>query len=465
VPAGGVLTLIGETGSGKSLIAHALFGLLPKSFRVSGAIRIGTGPAVEASDTRQLERFWRRELMLVPQEPSLSLDPTMRIRRQMTLAGIAAADVSAALSTVDLAVGVGAAYPFELSGGMAQRTLVATAIGVGAAIVVADEPTKGLDSDRIKQTTALLVQLAREGRTMIVITHERAVAEALGGIIAIVHNGSIVEYGDAARVLSAPLSAPAQAWLAADPATWPKSPCTCDHETVALSAHGLAFAWPGGPLLFEDLDIHLRRGEILAVAGPSGCGKSTLGNILLGLVRPSRGSVGWAGQDIGHPQTIRRLRQRYQKLHQDPIRTFIPGLPLRNQFEALRSVKPDLQLAVSLPPLLEQLKLRTVLLDRAAHEISGGEAQRLALARVLLLEPHVIVADEPTSRLDPVVQQQTMTVLRRVVDELKIGLLLISHDATLTRAVAARALRLGGSLQTASPMQSASGAIGRTADI
>ena len=444
VPRGGVLTLIGETGSGKSLIAQAVFGLLPSGLSVTGQIRVGGREPIEAGNPRRLAALWREQLMLIPQEPSQALDPTMQVKRQMALAGLDEKAIKPALAAFDLPGSTGEAYPFTLSGGMAQRVLVASALGVGAPIIVADEPTKGLDADRVTQAIATLGRLSAAGRSLFVITHDRRLAEALPGDLAIIRNGRIIEHGPSAGVLSAPQNDYTRTWLSADPRHWPRCPRCCDMTSLALSAHGLAFGWPNGPRLFEDLDLHLPKGGVLAISGPSGSGKSTLGDILLGLRRPLAGTVEWGGVDVvADRSAIRPRRQRYQKLHQDPIRAFVPHLPFARQFIALEDVKPDLSVACNLPPLLEKLKVHDRLMTRRPSEVSGGEAQRLALARILLLDPIAIIADEPTSRLDPVVQRETMQLLRETVDQRGLGLILISHDQALLAAIADDHLALG----------------------
>jgi len=443
VPRGGVLTLIGETGSGKSLIAQAVFGLLPAGLSVSGPITISGHKPIPASEPKRLAALWREQIMLIPQEPSAALDPTMRVKRQMALAGLHEEAIKPALAAFDLPGSTGDAYPFTLSGGMAQRVLVASALGVGAPIVVADEPTKGLDADRVTQAIATLKRLSAAGRSLLVITHDRRLAEELPGELAIIRDGRVEEHGPSAGLLSAPQSDYARTWLAADPRHWPRCHRCCDMTSLALSAHGLSFGWPKRGMLFEDLDLHVPRGGVLAISGPSGSGKSTLGDILLGLRRPTAGSVEWGGINIvAGSSAIKLHRQRYQKLHQDPITAFVPHLTFARQFLALQDVKSCLSVARDLPPLLERLKVNHRLMNRRPCEVSGGEAQRLALARILLLDPIAIVADEPTSRLDPVVQRETMLLLRAIVDQRGLGLVLISHDQTLLAAIADEHLAL-----------------------
>ena len=437
VPRGGVLTLIGETGSGKSLIAQAVFGLLPSGLSVKGEIKVRGHKPIPAHEPERLAALWREQIMLIPQEPSAALDPTMRVRRQMALAGLNEEAIQPALAAFDLPVSTAEAYPFTLSGGMAQRVLVASAHGVCAPIIVADEPTKGLDADRVKQAIATLERLSAAGRSLLVITHDRRLAEELPGELAIIRNGRVIEHGPIAGLLSAPQSDYARTWLAADPRHWPRCHRCCDMTSLALSAHGLSFGWPKGGMLFEDLDLHLPKGGVLAISGPSGSGKSTLGDILLGLRPPIAGGVEWGGVDIvAKRSAIQPLRQRYQKLHQDPIKTFVPHLTLDRQFRMLEEVKPGLQVAHDLPPLLDRLQVKGDLLSRRPSEISGGEAQRLALARILLLDPVAIIADEPTSRLDPVIQRETMLLLRAIVDQRGLGLVLITHDKAILSAIA-----------------------------
>jgi peptide/nickel transport system ATP-binding protein len=327
---------------------------------------------------------------------------------------------------------------------MAQRVLVASALGVGAPIIVADEPTKGLDAHRVTQVIATLKRLTAAGRSLLVITHDRRVAEELSAELAIIRDGRFIKRGPSAGLLSKPRSDYARTWLAADPRHWPRQHCCCDMTSRALSARGLAFGWSNGAMLFEGLDLHVPRGGVLAISGASGSGKCTLGDILLGLRRPMAGSVQWGGEDIvAKPSAIPPLRQRYQKLHLDPIKAFVPHLTFARQFLSLEDVKSVLSIARDLPPLLEKLKVRDRLMGRRPGEVLGGEAQRLALARILLLDPIAIIADEPSSRFDPVVQRETIHLLRETVDRERLGLIIISHDQALLAAVADVHLALG----------------------
>lgn len=446
LPASGALTVIGETGSGKSLVAQAMFGLLPRHFTTQGWLRPNGRDAVSFADRAGLQALWRRWSLLLPQEPNAALDPTMRLGRQ--LAEIVVGNMNAvasALADVDLPPDSARRYPFELSGGMSQRALVAAALLADAPVLVADEPTKGLDPARIDQTLALFRQLRARGTAILAITHDLNVARGIAGHIAVMKDGRIVEQGPSDIVLTQPRESYTRAWLAADPRHWPRRPQAQPIGTPALTARGLTFGWPGQAPLFRGLDIDVARGMTTAIVGPSGCGKTTLGNILLGLRRPDAGRVSWAGDD---PYTdwraARGKRRRYQKLHQDPATAFIPHRSIGAQLNDLAELGADLDIAARLPPLLDRLRLPPTLLARYPAEISGGEAQRMALLRLLLLKPDAIVADEPTSRLDPIVQREVIDVLRDCVARDDLALVLISHDASLVAAVADKTVALGG---------------------
>lgn len=437
------LVVIGETGSGKSLVAQALMGLLPPGLCVAGTLQVPGVGRIALDDTAALRGLWARETMLVPQEPAAALDPTKRVGRLLAL-GAHGQGVAQALAAVDLAPEVADRHAFALSGGMAQRVLVALALASPARLVIADEPTKGLDAPRVAQVAALLRGLLAAGRALLVITHDLALAQALGGHVLVLRDGRVIEHGPAARVLRTPSHPYTADWLAALPQSWPPCEPCLTRDDLVLAAHGLSFGHRRAPRLFRDLDLHVPQGGVLALTGPSGCGKTTLGNVLLGLQPPDAGEVSWAGADpYRDPKARARLRQRYQKLHQDPQGAFLPWRGIGQQLQDLRAVVPGLDLEAALPPLLDQLRLRPHLLARRPAEVSGGEAQRLAIVRLLLLQPDLILADEPTSRLDPIVQRETMRLLRQVVTARRIGLVLISHDPALVRAVADEVVALG----------------------
>jgi ABC-type glutathione transport system ATPase component len=445
VAPGEAVCLVGETGAGKSLIAQALLGLLPAALAGRGAMTLADGVRRDLSDPEAVVPVWGRGIFLLPQEPGEALDPTMRLVGQVADAvpGPRPGRLARALGRL-AAFGLdGAAarrIPAALSGGMAQRGLLAIAAACPAPVLVADEPTKGLDSDRRAAVAEALRGMMAAGRALLIVTHDLALPALLGARVLVLHAGVIVEEGPAERVLAAPRHPWTRRLMDAQPARWPRR--TPGGSGAALiEARGVGFGWSARERLFADVDLALHAGEIVGLAGPSGAGKSTLCDLLLGLRAPLAGQVLWRGQDIGGAARLRRAVQRQvQKLFQDPGAAFPPHRRLRAVFGDLAAVtEAPLD---RLPALMERLGVRADVLERRVGEISGGEAQRLALARALLLRPAALVADEPTSRLDAVTQAELCGLLRELAAETGLAVLLVSHDDALLDALAVRTLRL-----------------------
>ena len=435
--AGGALTLLGESGSGKSLLAHAIMGTLAAGLRAEGSVRIGSH-RYDAADQQARQALWGREVALLPQEPWLALDPTMRVQQQVAethalVAGLPKKEAAAAalrdLAQLDMAHAA-PLYPHQISGGMAQRVAFLATHAAGARLLIVDEPSKGLDSERRADILAMLRAAQAGGMAVLCITHDVWLARALGGDIAVMLDGDIVEQGAAQAVLARPAHAYTRALLAADPASWPvRTPGSAPGSIVAR-VDKLAKAY-GPRALFAGISADIRQGEIVAVTGESGAGKTTFGNLLLGLSRPDAGTVTRAA---GLPRTA------FQKLYQDPAAAFAPSVTVET---ALRDVVQLHGLAWdAVPPLLARLRLGAHLLARLPSQVSGGELQRFALARVLLLKPALIFADEPTSRLDPITQQETLALLLETASASGCAVLLVTHDAQIARAVAQRQIRL-----------------------
>jgi len=272
------------------------------------------------------------------------------------------------------------------------------------------------------------------GRLLLTITHDIAVAKAVGGMVGVMLDGRLVEFGPAQEVLAQPRHAYARALVAADPARWPP-PAHAAPGVIAIEGRGLTKRFDGRTL-FEGLDIAVRQSEIVAIVGPSGCGKTTVGNLLLGIVSPDGGEV-------------RRLEGvaplRFQKLYQDPPAAFIPLQTLRRGLEDLVRLHAREWRAVT--ETMQRLSLPNALLDRRPGEVSGGELQRFAILRTLLLDPVFLFADEATSRLDPVSQKQVMAVLADIVRERRLALLMVTHDRALAERLATRVIRLDAGAQ------------------
>ncbi|WP_342052708.1 MULTISPECIES: ABC transporter ATP-binding protein [unclassified Cupriavidus] len=436
--AGRALTLLGESGSGKSVLAHAIMGTLPRGLRAHGRLVLG-GRAFDAADGASRRACWGHEIALLPQEPWGALDPTMRVGSQLseTHALVAGKSRAEAWSrTLDdlrtLGIGDAAmAWPITLSGGMAQRAAFAITRAGGAPVLIVDEPTKGLDHACRDEIVARLRQALDAGCTVLTITHDIAVARALGGDVAVMLGGDIVERGEARTVLAQPAHAYTRALIAADPEAWTAHAVAEPGEEI-LGATRLGKRF-GQRALFRHLDLTLHAGDRVAVTGPSGSGKSTLGNVLLGLHAADEG-------------TVRRHtaidRVRYQKLYQEPTSAFAPR---RSIGQALADLCKLHRLdGARIAPLMRQMRLPDALLVRLPGEVSGGELQRFALLRALLLDPVFLFADEPTSRLDPITQKEVIDILIGMTRERGCALMLVTHDPFIAASVAMRRVEMRG---------------------
>jgi peptide/nickel transport system ATP-binding protein len=430
VERGDNLTILGETGSGKSLVAQAVMGILPPELKATG--EIGVAGVVSAADSGSRRRLWGRTLALLPQEPWRSLDPTMRAVEQVAEGYRGSARVAALDSARRALTGFGLQgtedhYPFMLSGGMAQRVAIAATGAAGASLVIVDEPTKGLDADLRGGAIDALRHVLSSGRTLLTITHDVHVARALGGTVMVMLDGAVIETGQAETLLREPRHDYTRRLLAAEPVAWPTRPAPRLGSTI-LTASGLTKRY-GRKTLFEDLELDVRAGQRLAVVGRSGSGKTTLGDVLLGVTSADAGTVVRA-------QALPAIR--FQKIYQDPPAAFAPRVTLRQSMA-------DLVARHRLNPrevehLMVRLRLDPRLLDRRPHQVSGGELQRFALVRILLLSPAFIFADEPTSRLDPITQQDTIDLLVTHAAERECALLLVTHDAGIGTNVAGDAV-------------------------
>ncbi|WP_430511371.1 ABC transporter ATP-binding protein [Pannonibacter phragmitetus] len=433
------LTILGETGSGKSLLLQAVLGTLPEGLTAMGEVAF-EGQRFAAGDADAIRPLWGRLLAILPQEPWLALDPLMRgaeqIRETHALVG-RAADAGAVtaedLKSLGLA-GSGTKRPYELSGGMAQRLAFAVARAGGGRLIFADEPTKGLDSARRDDVARMLLEGMGTDGALLTITHDLELARQLGGDFMIMKEGQITDQGRTEDLLSPTRPAYTRKLAQSDPLYWPKRTSTRKDGAPVLTAEGVA-ASRGGRRLFSGISLAVHPGEITGITGPSGCGKSTLGDILIGLMKPDEGRI-----ERKTASASGSGRPLFQKLYQDPPASFPRHATMQTLLEDLvRLHKLD---PARVAPLMKKLGLADLLLTRRADEISGGELQRFSMLRALLLDPVLLFADEPTSRLDPITQKDTFTLLTDIVAEQGLALIVVSHDASLVKAIADNTLQL-----------------------
>ncbi|SEF95094.1 ABC transporter ATP-binding protein [Marinobacterium lutimaris] len=432
--AGEKLTILGQTGSGKSLLAQAIMGNLPKGLRTEGEIRLFNSPA-SAKSRREL---WGRRLSMLPQEPWNALNPLMSAKAQLaeTYHRVRGDSYDAAQQNADYTLelqGLGESRHKrvdQLSGGMAQRVAIACAMAGGAPLLLADEPTKGLDVNRRDQVVEQLISQSQTG-ALVTITHDVAVARQTGGRLMVIKSGELIEHGEASQILNNPQQAFTRELIAADPQSWPTPERKPRPETsVLMETESLAIG-RGEQTLAKDLSFKIHRGEVIGVVGDSGCGKSTLGDTLLGL-QPSYG-----GKIKRH---CSKTTHRWQKLYQDPTAAVSHAVSLGTLLnDTIKRHRIDKS---RVAPLMERLGLAEALLTRRADSVSGGELQRFCMLRALLLDPVFLFADEPTSRLDPITAQSVSQLLVDVARETNCAVMLVSHDPHLIEKRCDRVVRI-----------------------
>ncbi len=427
--AGRCLCLVGESGAGKSLVCAAVAGTLPPGLSMGGRIWLDGREITDLSDAER-RALWSTAVFLLPQEPWTALATARTARNQVAdmprLYGSRVAGIAANLmERVGLsATRDGPKVPSQLSGGMAQRVALATTLGAPARLILVDEPTKGLDADRRKLAEEGLRFLLYEGRSVLLVTHDLDLARRLGDEAVVMREGQVVERGPASEVLTRPCHAFTRTLLNAEPSRWARRRSAA--SDILVTAENLAVSpVRGGVIIARSIAFSIRRGGITALSGPSGCGKTTLGDTVLGLRRPAAGRLHRQGRLV------------VQKLYQDPGAAFAPWRTIRaTMSDALAEREAGREALEDLCRLIfSRLGLNASMLDRRPGAVSGGELQRLALARALLAKADLVFADEPTSRLDAVSQKQFMELLHETAGS-GVGILLASHDRDLLAASA-----------------------------
>jgi len=457
---GEVVALVGESGSGKTTTAQAVIGLLSENGRLTrGAIRLN-GTDISRWSQKQLDGIRGARISLIPQDPTSSLNPVKTIGaqvdeilrlhqraprqviRQQTLALLA----RVGLTYPELRA---QQYPYQLSGGMKQRVLIAIAIALKPALIIADEPTSALDVTVQKRVLDLLDELRREsGTAVLFVTHDLGVAAERADRLLVFQRGRVQEQGPIHEVLQSPRSAYARALLADVPSLnpTPRAPRT-DGGEVVIRVENLVQTYPlSGDQkttfrAVDNLSFSVERGTTHAIVGESGSGKTTTARSLLGFHRPTSGQILIDGTDITRlkGESLRQFRQKIQLVYQNPFSSLDPAQrlfdiveePLRNFGRFDRATRVQ-----KVEEMFERVALPPELLTRKPHELSGGQRQRVAIARALILEPQVLVLDEAVSALDVTVQAQILRLLDRLQRELGLTYLFISHDLSVVRQIA-----------------------------
>ncbi|MFC5928848.1 ABC transporter ATP-binding protein [Cryobacterium melibiosiphilum] len=464
---GNTLTLVGESGSGKTTTAQALIGLLAANGRiVGGSIRLG-GLDVTDWTPKQWLRLRGAHIGLVPQDPHNSLNPVKRIgdslAEVMNLHRFGSAPATrrrviellerVQISEPELRV---RQYPHELSGGMKQRVLIASAIAMRPALIIADEPTSALDVTVQKTILDLLDELREEsGTAILLVTHELAVAADRATHVIVLKNGRVQEHGESAQVLGQPQAAYTRALLADAPALSAAVRTSADvqaqlaspqHAEPVVVVNDLVQVFSrgrgqGGLRAVDTVSFEVRRGMTHALVGESGSGKSTIARAVMAFQKPTAGGILVEGVDMttasGEP--LRQARRRLQMVYQNPFGSLDPRQSVHQTLiEPMRNYRigSPLEREKRMRAALDRVSLPASMAAKRPHEMSGGQRQRVAIARALVLEPTVLVLDEAVSALDVTVQASILELLAEVQRELGTAYLFISHDLAVVRQVA-----------------------------
>lgn len=475
VNAGEILALVGESGSGKSVTARTLVGLSGEGVDVqANAIEV-TRHDGSLCDLRNLtDRDWRairgREIGFVLQDALVSLDPLRKIGQEvaepiLTHRLLPRQQVPARVAELLKKAGIpdpesrAAQYPHELSGGLRQRALIASALAAGPQLLIADEPTTALDATVQKQVLKVFTALAQAGHGVLLITHDLAVVAEVADRVIVMQHGALVEGGEARQILSAPMhpytrkllaaiptastrgkwlagADPLQSGIAPSPASLAANHTNTD-DTIALTADRIAvsFKRPDGSRMqaVNQVSLQIKRGETLGIVGESGSGKTTLGKVILALQKPDSGEVRLADNAWSTltERERRPLRARIQTITQDPLSSFDPQFTVAqilNQPLRLRRDLSDDEKQRRILTLLEYVGLTPDLLSRRPTAMSGGQRQRVSIAQALASEPEILICDEPVSALDVTTQAQVLDLLVALQRQLGLTMLFISHD-------------------------------------
>ncbi|MBK1657348.1 dipeptide ABC transporter ATP-binding protein [Paracraurococcus ruber] len=474
--AGETLGIVGESGSGKSVTAFAMTRLLDRAGRITqGSIRF-RGRDITRLGRGELQALRGSAMSMVFQNPRTALNPIRTVGRQIADALRAHADLSRAAArdrALDLLRAVRIrdpehrldAYPHELSGGMCQRVMIAMAIACEPALLIADEPTTGLDVTTQKAVMDLLAGLVAErGLAMILITHDLGLAAQYCRAIAVMEAGKVVERGPPAALFGAPAHPYTRRLVAASPTR---------HSTIADLAPpegarptpAPARPRPAGPLLevkgllkrygprvtaVDDVSFAIAAGESVGLVGESGSGKSTIARVICRLVDATAGEIRFDGQDVG--------RMPARDFHRSPLRRDIqivfqdPHESLNPRFTAFDCIAHPLlrlggfgntpALRARVAECAARAGLPDALLSRFPHQLSGGQKARIGIARAIALRPRLLVLDEPTAALDVSVQ----AVILRLLDDLRreegLAFLFVSHDLNVVRMMCERTIVL-----------------------
>lgn len=446
--------LVGESGSGKSQSALAILGLLSKRASVEGSIEFDGQQILGAGD-EVLNTIRARRIGMVFQDPMQALNPYLRIGvqlKQVLLSHGLSDRAGADARVTEMLEKVGLpdperqfrSYPHQLSGGMRQRVMIASALIAEPDLLIADEPTTALDVTVQAQILDLLEDV-RDNTALLLITHDLGVVAGYCEHMIVLESGRVVDAGPTTSLFAAPGHKHTRTLIAAAPRV------DRGHGPAPVSSSTLLSVGEAA-VIYEDLravgdvSFSVRKGETVAVVGESGSGKSSLVRAVLGLVPMAAGRVVYSGDALEGPVEDRSLalRRDLQLVFQDPVSALNPQMRVQAIVEeALLVHEPQLgstERRASVVAMLEKVGFEEKYLRRFPHELSGGQAQRVAIARALILDPKILICDEAVAALDGTVRAQVLDLLRGVQEETGLSIIFISHDLAVVRSISHRVL-------------------------
>ena len=465
------VAIVGESGSGKSTSAMAVLGLLPGTGKVTrGSIKL-RGEELTGLDEKGWQKIRGNRIGLVPQDPMSNLNPVWRIGTQVEESLKANNIVEGSERherVIELLEHAGLPdaerrskqFPHEFSGGMRQRALIAMGLAADPELLIADEPTSALDVTVQKRILDHLEKLTQESQTaLLFITHDLGLAAERADHLLVMHRGRVVERGPSLEILRAPKHPYTRRLVDAAPSLSAARPQASSGEGAAAVETKPEDVVIRVENLVKEFDVRgqksdkktlravdnvsfdVRRGTTLALVGESGSGKSTVANMVLSLLEPTSGTVYFEGRDISglNRKELFGVRRKMQVVFQNPYGSLDPMYSIYRCIEEplrLHKVGNRKQREARVAELLDLVQMPRSAMRRYPNELSGGQRQRVAIARAMALDPEVIVLDEAVSALDVLVQDQILTLLNNLQQEMGLSYLFITHDLAVVRETA-----------------------------
>jgi peptide/nickel transport system ATP-binding protein len=449
---GEIVCLVGESGSGKSVIAQSVMGLLPKTLPVQSGKILLEGEDITHAPLSRLRELRATRMSMIFQEPMTALNPVLTcgdqidevLREHTKLSDAQRREkVLTIISEVLLPdpERMMSSYPHQLSGGQRQRIMIAMALVLEPVLLIADEPTTALDVTTQAQILKLVLELqSKRGTGVLFITHDFGVVADVANRVAVLRLGDLVEMGDKLTVLQSPSHDYTRMLMAAVPELKLHERPVDASSPIVLETRNLVKtysekSWLGqGRVVHaaKDVNLQIRRGQTLGIVGESGSGKSTVARCIVRLIDPSGGAVLLGNDDIASMPVskLRPLRKRVQIVFQDPYRSLNPRRTVgESMIEGpMNYGVPRSQAIEKAHELLALVRMDVSAMERYPHQFSGGQRQRLCIARALAMEPELLIADEAVSALDVSVQAQVLRLLEEIRSRLNLAMLFITHD-------------------------------------